>query len=74
VPRLLWFLADEVRIVPCATNPGIWSSPDRVIGLAILGTTPRADEMPGHLRHRHAVGQPQTTLVRAAGLIVLTIE
>jgi hypothetical protein len=45
--------------VPCATNPGIWSSPDRIIGLTIPGAALRADKMPRHLRHRHALGQTQ---------------
>src|SRR5262245_45721826 len=37
----------------------IRSRPDRVIGLAVPGTAFRAYQMHGHLRHRHALRQPQ---------------
>jgi len=59
MPRLLWFLADEVWIVPNCTNPRVRPRPDRIAGLAVLGTAPAADQMPCHLRHRHALGEAQ---------------
>src|SRR5262245_1518646 len=48
-----------VRILPYAADPGIRPRPDRVVGLAVPGTTRAADQMPCHLGHRHALGKPQ---------------
>ena len=58
-----WSASDSVpsisAIVPHTSDPCIGPCPDRVIGLAVPGTAFAAHEMPGHLRHRHALGQPQ---------------
>ncbi len=37
-----------VRIVPHTADPCIWSHPDRMMGLGVLGTTLRADETLPH--------------------------
>ena len=49
--------------MPDTADPGIRSRPDRIEGLGVPGTAFRADEMVGHLRHRHALRQ-----AKAAGI------
>jgi hypothetical protein len=39
-----------------------------MIGVAVLGATDAADEMAGHLRHRHAFGQIETAGVDIADI------
>src|SRR5262245_61983579 len=47
--------------MPGAAGSGIGPRPDRMMSLAVPGAASRADEMVGHLGHRHALGQAEAT-------------